>query len=185
MLPFTAAWAIEQSATSRVTPRAGNRHPLFVPHGVFPAAGTDKWVSIAVTDDAMWPALARLIGWRMTRSSRRPDAARMKTNRGGDCGLDAQRSPDETMDILQQAGVVAGAVRHPGDLLDDPHLAARGFWQWIERAYVGRHPQPSAPYRVNESPIAVRTPAARSANIMKKSWPAARFVESRTRTARP
>ena len=36
----------------------------------------------------------------------------------------------------------------------------RGFWQWIERAYVGRHPQPSAAYRENGGPIAVRTPAA-------------------------
>ena len=67
MLPFTAAWAIEQSAarqsgSGKVAPRAGNRHPSFVPHGVFPSAGSDKWVSIAVTDDAMWPALARLIG---------------------------------------------------------------------------------------------------------------------------
>ena len=62
MLPFTAAWAIEQSANGRVAPRTGNRHPSFVPHGVFPSAGADKWVSIAVTDDAMWSALARLIG---------------------------------------------------------------------------------------------------------------------------
>jgi len=49
MLPFTAAWAIEQSATGRVRPRAGNRHPLFVPHGIFASAGTDKWISIAAT----------------------------------------------------------------------------------------------------------------------------------------
>src|SRR3981081_884202 len=62
MLPFTAAWAIEQSANGRVAPRAGNRHPSFVPHGVFPSAGTDKWVSAPVTDAPMWPALGRLIG---------------------------------------------------------------------------------------------------------------------------
>ena len=59
MLPFTAAWAIEQSATGSVTPRAGNRHPLYKPHGVFPSAGTDKWVFVAATDDAMWTALAQ------------------------------------------------------------------------------------------------------------------------------
>jgi crotonobetainyl-CoA:carnitine CoA-transferase CaiB-like acyl-CoA transferase len=70
------------------------------------------------------------------------------------------RSPDEAMESLQKAGVAAGAVRHPMELLDDPHLKARGFWQWIERAYVGRHPQPSPPYREDGSPIAVRTPAA-------------------------
>jgi crotonobetainyl-CoA:carnitine CoA-transferase CaiB-like acyl-CoA transferase len=161
MLPFTAAWVIEQSATGRVTPRAGNRHPAFVPHGVFPSAGTDKWVSIAVTDDAMWPALARIIGIDdgalATAAGRRVQEDRIEA---AIAAWTVTRSSDEAMETLQRAGVAAGAVRHPLDLLDDPHLKARGFWQWIERAYVGRHPQPSPPYRVEDAPIAVRTPAA-------------------------
>ena len=161
MLPFTAAWAIEQSANGRVAPRAGNRHPSFVPHGVFPSAGTDKWVSIAVTDDAMWRALARLIGLDdpalATAAGRRVQEDRIES---AIAAWTSARSPDEAMEILQKAGVAAGAVRHPMELLDDPHLKARGFWQWIERAYVGRHPQPSPPYRNEDSPIVVRTPAA-------------------------
>jgi crotonobetainyl-CoA:carnitine CoA-transferase CaiB-like acyl-CoA transferase len=161
MLPFTAAWAIEQSANGHVTPRAGNRHPMFVPHGVFPSAGADKWVSIAITDDAMWPALARLIGLDddalVTAAGRHVQEDRIEA---AIAAWTATRSPDEAMNILQKAGVAAGAVRHPMDLLDDPHLKARGFWQWIERAYVGRHPQPSPPYREGDTPIAVRTPAA-------------------------
>ena len=161
MLPFTAAWAIEQSANGHVAPRAGNRHPLFVPHGVFPSAGTDRWVSIAVTDDAMWPALARLIGLDdpalANASGRRANEDRIEATIAA---WTSARSPDEAMEILQKAGVAAGAVRHPMELLDDTHLKARGFWQWIERAYVGRHPQPSPPYRDEASPIAVRTPAA-------------------------
>jgi len=161
MLPFTAAWAIEQSANGHVAPRAGNRHPLFVPHGVFPSAGTDRWVSIAVTDDAMWPALARLIGLDdpalANASGRRANEDRIEATIAA---WTSARSPDEAMEILQKAGVAAGAVRHPMELLDDAHLKARGFWQWIERAYVGRHPQPSPPYRDEASPIAVRTPAA-------------------------
>ena len=161
MLPFTAAWAIEQSANGHVAPRAGNRHPLIVPHGVFPSAGTDKWVSIAVTDDAMWPALARLIGLDdpalANASGRRANEDRIEAMIAA---WTSARSPNEAMEILQKAGVAAGAVRHPMELLDDAHLKARGFWQWIERAYVGRHPQPSPPYRDEDTPIAVRTPAA-------------------------
>jgi crotonobetainyl-CoA:carnitine CoA-transferase CaiB-like acyl-CoA transferase len=161
MLPFTAAWAIEQSANGYVAPRAGNRHPRFVPHGVFPSAGSDKWVSIAVTDNAMWPALARLIGLDdkalITAEARRAEEDRIEAKIAA---WTESRSPDEAMEILQLAGVAAGAVRHPADLLADPHLEARGFWQWMDRAYVGRHPQPSAPYRVSDAPIAVRTAAA-------------------------
>jgi len=51
-------------------------------------------------------------------------------------------------------------VRLPQLRQEERHLEARGFWQWIERAYVGRHPQPSPPYREGDAPIAVRTPAA-------------------------
>jgi crotonobetainyl-CoA:carnitine CoA-transferase CaiB-like acyl-CoA transferase len=145
MLPFTAAWAIEQSATGTVTPRAGNGHPLYAPHGVFPSAGEDKWVFVAATDEAMRAVLAKIVG-----------------GAGGDAvaAWTRQRSADEAMETLQRAGVVAGAVRHPVELIDDPHLAARGFWQWMERAYVGRHPQPSASYREADAPVAVTTPAA-------------------------
>ncbi|CAN5344074.1 CoA transferase [soil metagenome] len=153
MLPFTAAWAIEQSATGRVTPRAGNRHPLYKPHGVFPSSGTDKWVFVAATDDAMWTALAQVIGWSGPRTTEDEIERAVAAWTG-------QRSADEAMEILQRAGVVAGAVRHPVELIDDPHLEARGFWQWIERAYVGRHPQPSPPYRESDSPVTVTTPAA-------------------------
>jgi crotonobetainyl-CoA:carnitine CoA-transferase CaiB-like acyl-CoA transferase len=161
MLPFAAAWAIEQSATGRTSPRAGNRHPRFVPHGVFPCAGVDKWVSIAVIDDAMWLALAALVG--LDEPALASAAARRMHEDRIEAAIAAwtiKRSPDEAMETLQRAGVAAGAVRHPMDLLVDPHLKARNFWQWIERAYVGRHPQPSPPYRDGDGPIAICTPAA-------------------------
>ena len=105
MLPFTAAWAIEQSATGKVTPRAGNRHPLYAPHGVFPSAGEDKWVFVAATDDAMRAALAQVIGWT--------GRARRGRDRSAVAAWTRQRSADEAMETLQRAGVVAGAVRHP------------------------------------------------------------------------
>ena len=152
MLPFTAAWAIEQSAAGRVTPRAGNRHPLYRPHGVFPSAGADKWVFVAATDDAMWTALAQIIGWTGPRTPEDEIECAVAAWTG-------QRSADKAMEILQRAGVAAAAVRHPIELIDDPHLAARGFWQWIERAHVGRHPQPSPPYRDSGAPVTVTTPA--------------------------
>ncbi len=63
---------------------------------------------------------------------------------------------DATMRALQDAGVAAGVVRAPLGLLDDPQLQARGFWQFIERAFVGRHPQPSPPYREAGTPYPIR-----------------------------
>ena len=47
----------------------------------------------------------------------------------------------------------------PIELLEDPHLRARGYWQWIERAFVGAHPQPSPNYREGTEPISIVRPA--------------------------
>ncbi len=43
----------------RVAGPIGNRHPLAVaaPHGVFPCAGEDRWITIAVTTDQEWQGL--------------------------------------------------------------------------------------------------------------------------------
>ena len=167
MLPFAAPWVMEQSANGRAMPRAGNRHPRFVPHGIFPSAGTDKWLSIGVTGDAMWPALAKVIGLDepalATAAGRRAQEDRIETSISA---WTRQRPADEAMELLQKAGVAAGVVRHPFDLIGDPHLEARGFWQWIDRAFVGRHPQPSPPYRHDAGPLPGPLPVRRPAGTL-------------------
>lgn len=42
--------------------RMGNRSPRTAPHGVFPAAGEDRWVALACRDDADWERLRSLPG---------------------------------------------------------------------------------------------------------------------------
>jgi crotonobetainyl-CoA:carnitine CoA-transferase CaiB-like acyl-CoA transferase len=41
--------------------------------------------------------------------------------------------------------------------LQDPHLRARGFIQEIDRAFIGRHPQPSMPFRETDQPFPIRS----------------------------
>jgi crotonobetainyl-CoA:carnitine CoA-transferase CaiB-like acyl-CoA transferase len=59
---------------------------------------------------------------------------------------------------LQDAGVASGVARLPIELLKDPQLQARGFIQEIDRAFIGRHPQPSMPFRETDRPLAIRIP---------------------------
>ena len=165
MTPFTAVWALLQSCHGNSGPKRGNRHPEFAPHGIFPCAGEDNWILLTATDDAMWQALCRTI--------ERPDLAAQMSfvtvegrRRNEDRIEEAiaawtrGRDANAAMRDLQTAGIAAGVVRAPGELFDDPQLATRGFWQWVERAHIGRHPQPSPPYRFDESPLPVRWPAA-------------------------
>lgn len=63
------------------------------------------------------------------------------------------------MTELQAAGVAAGVVRLPYDLLEDRQLHDTGFIQQADRLFMGIHPQPSMPFREAETPYPVRMSA--------------------------
>jgi hypothetical protein len=50
---------MDYAMNGRVAGPMGNRHPLAAaaPHGVFPCAGDDRWISIAVGDESEWRGL--------------------------------------------------------------------------------------------------------------------------------
>ena len=162
MMPFAAPWIIAHSIDGKEPVKYGNRHPDFVPHGCFPCAGADNWIMVAVSSDAMWPKLATLLG----RSDWAGDAA-LKTAPGrraieseieaAIAAWTAAREPDAAMKELQAAGIAAGVARLPIELLQDPQLHARGFIQYVDRAFIGKHPQPSMPFRESSKPFAIRS----------------------------
>src|SRR5438034_5587906 len=41
--------------------RPGNRDQSFVPQGVFPCRGVNRWIAISVRDDGEWAALADVL----------------------------------------------------------------------------------------------------------------------------
>jgi crotonobetainyl-CoA:carnitine CoA-transferase CaiB-like acyl-CoA transferase len=162
MMPFAAPWIIAHSIDGKAPVKHGNRHPDFVPHGCFPCAGEDNWIMVAVSNDAMWPKLARLLGrddWAahpklQTAAGRRAIESDIEA---AISAWTAARDPDAAMEALQAAGVAAGVARLPIELLKDPQLHARGFIQEIDRAFIGRHPQPSMPFRETDGPFPIRT----------------------------
>jgi len=161
MLPLVAPFVIEQSATGRTSPRLGNRHPTYVPHGCFPALGIDQWITIAVRSDDEWRALCQV----MRRNDLEEDAALATAagrRRDEDRIEEAVRQwtmtvrPDIAMNALQRAGIAAGIARLPGDLPADPHLVATGHWQAVDRAFVGPHLLPSVGWRADGAPTPPR-----------------------------
>lgn len=161
MFPLVAAWVIEQSVTGKVV-RRGNRHPLYAPNGVFPCAGTDRWIAIAVTSDANFAALCRVIGLA-NDPALATAAGRMLQQDRLEAAISAWTKTQDAeiaMATLQKAGVAAGVARWPGELMrTEPQLAARGHWQIVDRAWLGPHQQPSMPFRMNGERIPVRFPA--------------------------
>ncbi|VIO70632.1 putative CoA-transferase [Bradyrhizobium ivorense] len=163
MMPLAAPWIIIQSLCGTST-RYGNRHPQFVPHGCFRCAGEDSWIAVAATDAGMWQRLASVIGrsdWAADPSLKLVDRRRSieDTIEGAIEAWTRKRDADQVMAELQGVRVAAGVVRLPIDLLQDRHLRSRGFFQEIERSFIGAHLQPSIPIREGARPHSIRRAA--------------------------
>ena len=127
-----------------------NRDRVMAPHGVYPAAGDDKWVAIAVRDDA-WAALEELCGWDHDPSLA-AQAARHRAHDEIDARLakwTGQRDPAEAAALLQAAGVSAMPVMGPLDHLADPHLEQRGLMVDLVHPHHGPERQPANPTRMS------------------------------------
>ena len=64
-------------STARDFEARGNRDPTMAPHGVYPAAGDDRWIAIACTDDGAWRRLAAHLGLGDAEAAAWPLAERL------------------------------------------------------------------------------------------------------------
>ncbi|GAA2454397.1 hypothetical protein GCM10010191_86610 [Actinomadura vinacea] len=128
----------------------GNRHPEAAPHGVYPCAGEDRWVAIAVFDDEEWRALVAAMGDPPWAADPRFAAARHEHQDELDRHIaewTRSRTPHEVMELLQERGVRAGAAQHAGDLNEtDPQIAHRGTFFEMDHPVIG-------PARFEGSPV--------------------------------
>ena len=70
------------------------------------------------------------------------------------CSRRGRRSHDGTdaMERLQAAGVPAGLALRASEVLADPHLAARGYFRWLDHAEAGRRAYDGPGFRLSKTP---------------------------------
>jgi benzylsuccinate CoA-transferase BbsF subunit len=155
---------VEYTMNGAAPPRDGNRDPHMAPHGVFRAAGDDRWLAIAIEDDASWRRFTAVID--------RPDLAEdvrfatlVARKRHEDeleelvTAWTAERDAGAAADALQAAGIPAFVAATNRDLAEDAHLAARGFPVTLEHPEVGAMLHLGVPWRMSASDCRVRRPA--------------------------
>ena len=167
MFPLAAHGLVEQAIRGAPPERCGGRHPLHAPWGAYPCIGAEPWIVITIETEEQWRQLsAELeIDGAAPRFAAAPD--RKKHEDALDEAIASRTGLHDGLALerrLAAAGVPAAVVRNTMDVLYDPHLDARGYWQWRERAFVGNQPNPSAPYRPlgeghDSRPYAVEWPA--------------------------
>jgi benzylsuccinate CoA-transferase BbsF subunit len=165
MLSLLGPTFLDLTVNGRLQQRRGNDHPWAAPHGVYPAAGKDRWIAISVMDDAQWAALVDAMGrppwaleerWQTMPQRYRERAALDALLSAWTAGQDAQ----ELMLKLQAKGVPAGAVQDAHDVTRvDPQLAHRGHWVRLPHAEMGESLYNNLPFRFSRTPVRPRRPA--------------------------
>ncbi|OBI87597.1 CoA transferase [Mycobacterium sp. 1245805.9] len=136
-LNVAAEMVVEYSRNGIELRRNGNRGPGATPQGVYPCRGDDEWVALAALDDAARASLAALI----ERPDLGPEAAAWRD--GADeidkqiSGWTARRSATQAVAALRGGGVAAARVAPAAELLSDPQLLARGFWETVDHPVAG------------------------------------------------
>jgi len=134
------------------------------PHGVFRAAGDDRWVALAVEDDAAWQRFATATGRPELAAD--PRFATLAARKQHEDELEdvvtawtAQHTPEAATELLQAAGIPAFTTATNRDLAENVHLATRGFFTELEHAEIGVRRHLGIPWRMSESDCRVRRAA--------------------------
>jgi benzylsuccinate CoA-transferase BbsF subunit len=136
--PSLLAW----SANGTKPKPNGNYQQGHGPRGVFPCRGDDVWCAIDVMSDEQWSALTDVLGkpgW-MADSVLNTCVGREANCDLVDRGLRQETVRFDAADLaerLQRGGVPAAMVETNADVLSDPQLNARGYWQQVPHSEMG------------------------------------------------
>jgi benzylsuccinate CoA-transferase BbsF subunit len=149
------------SMNGRQPPLLGDRHGSMAPHGCYPCAGDDRWLAIAVGSDGEFAALCRVMGHPELAAD--PRFADVVSRHRHQDELDeaisrwtGEKAPQEAASALQEAGVAASPVLSVLDLMEDPHLRERRFFERTAHADAGVWEMDGVPWRLSLTPAHVR-----------------------------
>ena len=148
---------IDHTLNGRQRPRIGNGDAAKAPHGIFRCAGTDRWVAISIATQAQWVAFCEVAerGDLLSDPRFATEVERLCNREALDAAVEewtTRRTPHEVFQLLQGAGIAAGPTLGVDELLDDPHLSARGFVTEVDHPEAGRRKTLGLPWKLGERP---------------------------------
>lgn len=160
---FLGPALLDYLANGRLWERRGNASPWYAPHGVYPVAGTDRWVAIVCVTDFQWQALCTVMGradWASDPKLATVEGrlARREELDGGIAAWTAAREVDEVERLLVAAGVPVHRASSSADAFADPQLAHRGHFVTVEHPELGPIPVENARWLLTRTPPVVRWP---------------------------
>lgn len=154
VISLASALGAVMDGDTKVPDRTGNRHPALAmaPYNTYPT--TDGHVAIFTSAERHWHAIARVCGREELLSD--PDyattpgrAAKVEEIDAMVGGWTRSKTKDEVMRLLNEAHVPCAPVKTAREVVNDPHLAARGHWVDIEHPRRGKTRVPVSPIRLH------------------------------------
>jgi crotonobetainyl-CoA:carnitine CoA-transferase CaiB-like acyl-CoA transferase len=159
LLGTLTPYVLQAQIEGRQPPTMGSGHPAMAPHGIYPAAAIDSWLSIAVRDDNDWVALARVAGDQLwVHDAQFADVASRIANREAlDVLLAAwttTRDRDALVVDLRAAGVPASPVNDIDGLWNNQQIAARAMIDTVDIPGLGPEMLFMMPWKVSGISVA-------------------------------
>ena len=133
---------LQESLIPGSTGPQGNRHEQRFPRGPFQCQGEEQWVVISIDTDQQWMSLVNAMGapeWAL-REAFNTVEGRLENEDLIESHLAAWTSDqnrDDVFHLLQEADVPCGPMIIGMEMLEDPHLEARGWTLEIDQPGVG------------------------------------------------
>ncbi len=148
---------LDYLANGRDLGQQENEDPYMSPHNMYRCSGFDRWIAIAVSNDAEWRAMCDVMGdppWsgearfsdQLGRLEHRKDLDALITE------WTSQHEDYEIMRMLQAAGVAAGPVLDSKGLADDPQLKERGYLVDLGEVEGAHLAIPALPFKLSDCP---------------------------------
>ena len=153
---------MDYTMNQRVQQSTGNRDRSISPQGCYRCKGEDQWVTLSVASDEEWQRFTEVTGNPQWAQDKRFSnvLGRLKDQDELDKLIEAWTNEHikyDVMNLLQQAGIAAGAVLDNGDVYDNVHLKERGFWDVVDDPDAGVHSYPGRLWRLLETEMTARS----------------------------
>lgn len=163
LIPLFGEIFMDAQMNGRNAQPQGNDLYDFAPHNAYQCQGDDRWVAIAVRNDEEWQGLTRAMGSPPWATDPRfaTQAGRYEHRRELDKLVNAWTLEHENrwvMETLQAHGVPAGVLNDDRDLLADPHMKARRFFERLPHPYTGTNWYPGIIWQMKRTANHVRFP---------------------------
>ena len=165
VIPAFGDLLLDYQVNGRIAGPQGNDLYDAAPHNTFQCKGDDRWVAIAVGNDREWRGLLTALGepeWgkdpRFSTQQGRFEHRKELDKHVTEWTL--QYEDRWVMERLQQERVPAGVLNSDKDVLEDPQIKARGFFEEFDHPDVGTNKYPGIIWKMAKTPNSVRFPPA-------------------------